>query len=65
VNPSDLEEETIRKLSDEDKNVLSLPCMQDKTRVFDVVYNRTAHQLGEPLGVHDNGIYLIFHPTQQ
>lgn len=60
VDVSDLDEEMIRKINEADENVLTMPCMQDKPHVFDVVYDRTAHQLGSPLRVTDKDRYLSF-----
>lgn len=55
-----LSKEVISKLSETDKNILSLRCMQDKAKVFNVVYDHTAQHLGEPLMVRDDGAYLVF-----
>lgn len=60
VPVQDLSTEIKNKLAEADKKVLSLPCMRDKSKVFDVVYSRTKHSLGGPVEVIDRDDYLAF-----
>lgn len=60
VDIEDLPASVVEKLSDTTCDILNMPYMRDKEKVFNVVYDRTADVLGEPLEVEEGETYLDF-----
>jgi hypothetical protein len=60
-----LSQDVLSILSDTDRDVLNLPYMRDKERVFTVVYDRVEAAMGRPIEVEEEDRYLLFKAKPQ
>lgn len=60
VDIPNISDDIVQKLSDTDRDVLNLPYMRDKNRVFTVVYDYVEDEIGGPITVEEKDRYLTF-----